>query len=214
MAWKAKVLRFSKREHKTRGTSAERGYGRAWQKARADYLKDSPLCVMHLARSEVEPAVVVDHIVPHQGDMVAFWDMANWQALCKRCHDRKTMKYDSNYSPMQERRRIVVCGAPGSGKTTWIESHRKPGDLVYDMDAMAAAMFQCPTYPRPAHVLDAMLRLREWCVAMANTMHCNVYLIVTDENEATEVARAINGEVVKIDRSQWCNGDAKTASGR
>jgi len=214
MAWKAKTLRMGKKPDERRGTAAERGYGRAWQRARAEYLKNNPLCVMHLARNEVEAAAVVDHVVPHRGDMVAFWEVANWQALCKRCHDRKTMKYDSNYNPMQERKRIVVCGAPGSGKTTWIESQRRPGDLVYDMDAMAAAMFQCPTYPRPAHVFDAMLRLREWCVAMANTMHCNVYLIVTDENEANDVASSINGKVAKMDRSQWNEKNAKAVSGR
>jgi hypothetical protein len=32
-------------------------------------------------------AVVVDHIVPHRGDMKLFWDSGNWQSLCKTCHD-------------------------------------------------------------------------------------------------------------------------------
>jgi len=35
-------------------------------------------------------ATVVDHVTPHKGDKVLFWDRLNWQALCKRCHDRKT----------------------------------------------------------------------------------------------------------------------------
>jgi 5-methylcytosine-specific restriction protein A len=33
---------------------------------------------------------VVDHIKPHKGDRGLFWELANHQALCKRCHDRKT----------------------------------------------------------------------------------------------------------------------------
>jgi 5-methylcytosine-specific restriction protein A len=38
------------------------------------------------------PATVVDHIVPHRGDPVLFWDEANWQGLCKLCHDAKTAR--------------------------------------------------------------------------------------------------------------------------
>ncbi|MGN8738508.1 HNH endonuclease signature motif containing protein [Bilifractor sp. HCP3S3_D3] len=55
---------------------------------------------IHSARSacdmaSLHPATVVDHIVPHRGDPKLFWDRSNWQALCKRCHDKKTRKYDS-----------------------------------------------------------------------------------------------------------------------
>ncbi len=39
-------------------------------------------------------ATVVDYMVPHRGDKALFWDRSNWQALCKRCHDRKTMHED------------------------------------------------------------------------------------------------------------------------
>ena len=39
-------------------------------------------------------ATVVDHIVPHRGDPKLFWDTDNWQALCKQCHDHKTMTED------------------------------------------------------------------------------------------------------------------------
>lgn len=35
-------------------------------------------------------AIVVDHVRPHRGDMVLFWDVANWQSLCLSCHNRKS----------------------------------------------------------------------------------------------------------------------------
>jgi 5-methylcytosine-specific restriction protein A len=41
--------------------------------------------------------VVVDHIVPHKGEKVAFWNRANWQPLCKRCHDIKTATEDGGF---------------------------------------------------------------------------------------------------------------------
>jgi 5-methylcytosine-specific restriction protein A len=36
------------------------------------------------------PAEVVDHVVPHRGDLELFWDMSNWQSLCKKCHGKKS----------------------------------------------------------------------------------------------------------------------------
>ena len=35
---------------------------------------------------------MVDHIIPHKGNLELFWDEDNLQALCKPCHDRKTAK--------------------------------------------------------------------------------------------------------------------------
>jgi 5-methylcytosine-specific restriction protein A len=70
-----------------KGSSAERGYNYTWQKARSIYLGLHPLCVMCQASGRLTAASVVDHIKPHQGDQALFWDEANWQALCKRCHD-------------------------------------------------------------------------------------------------------------------------------
>jgi len=37
-------------------------------------------------------ALEVDHIRKHDGSPVRFWDRANLQALCRTCHQRKTMK--------------------------------------------------------------------------------------------------------------------------
>jgi 5-methylcytosine-specific restriction endonuclease McrA len=33
------------------------------------------------------PATVVDHVIPHRGDMELFWREGNHQALCKLHHD-------------------------------------------------------------------------------------------------------------------------------
>lgn len=77
-----------------RKTTAEKGYGSRWQKARAVYLHSHPLCVRCLAKGRYVKATVVDHIIPHRGDRKLFWDRDNWQALCKSCHDSKTMTED------------------------------------------------------------------------------------------------------------------------
>lgn len=41
-------------------------------------------------RGHITPATVVDHIIPHEGNLELFWDENNIQSLCKSCHDRKT----------------------------------------------------------------------------------------------------------------------------
>lgn len=73
-----------------RANPSKRGYDIRWRKARIRFLKDNPLCVYCLKENRVVEATVVDHIVPHRGDNVLFWDKSNWQPLCKRCHDKKT----------------------------------------------------------------------------------------------------------------------------
>ena len=70
-------------------TSGQRGYNYKWQKARETYLNrpENVLCKKCLERDRVEPATVVDHVIPHKGDVKLFWDSKNWQPLCKPCHD-------------------------------------------------------------------------------------------------------------------------------
>lgn len=80
-----------------RGSASERGYTWAWQKARLRFLKSHPLCAACEKVGRVEPAEVVDHIVPHRGDISLFWDEDNWQALSKRCHDIKTAREDGGF---------------------------------------------------------------------------------------------------------------------
>jgi len=73
-----------------RGTAAARGYDAKWKAARDAFLRLHPLCTHCLAKGITEPSTVVDHVIPHRGDMRLFWDRSNWQALCKTCHDTKT----------------------------------------------------------------------------------------------------------------------------
>ncbi|WP_312072141.1 HNH endonuclease signature motif containing protein [Anaerotignum propionicum] len=75
-------------------SASKRGYDSRWRKARARFLKDHPLCVKCKEEGILVKATVVDHIVPHRGDQRLFWDESNWQPLCKKCHDKKTMTED------------------------------------------------------------------------------------------------------------------------
>ena len=87
------------RTHKTkqyyerdRPSAARRGYGWRWRIASKRYLRANPLCAECLRRGRTKSAEVVDHIVPHRGDMKLFWDQDNWQGLCVPDHNAKSAR--------------------------------------------------------------------------------------------------------------------------
>lgn len=61
-----------------------------WKKLRAAFLLENPLCALCTAAGHVEGARDVDHRIPLavEPDLAYEWD--NLQALCRRCHNRKT----------------------------------------------------------------------------------------------------------------------------
>lgn len=85
-----------------RRTARARGYTRRWERLAAWFKRRYPLCgdrpnglapVMSHCREEgrLTPAYQVDHVVPHKGDPVLFWDWeGNWQSLCASCGGRKS----------------------------------------------------------------------------------------------------------------------------
>lgn len=92
-----------------RESSTQRGYGYAWQKARAGYLRNHPLCRRHQEKGQLVAATLVDHIVPHKGDKALFWDKTNWQPLCDSCHSEKTASEDGGF------------GNPGAGQKSSVD---------------------------------------------------------------------------------------------
>ncbi|WP_280949208.1 HNH endonuclease [Beijerinckia mobilis] len=69
------------RADRRRLPARERGYDSKWERERELFLKDNRKC-----KFCCEPATIVDHIVPHKGDMKLFWSRSNWQPLCVKCH--------------------------------------------------------------------------------------------------------------------------------
>lgn len=74
-----------RKQSQARDTPQDKRYwSGAWRKARAAYLGHHPACVVC-----GRVAKVVDHVTPvRQGG--EFWDSANWQSMCTRCHNTKS----------------------------------------------------------------------------------------------------------------------------
>lgn len=67
-----------------------------YRNSRVIFLKGK-FCAHCHKKGFLEPATILDHIVPHCGNKELFWDRKNWQPLCKSCHDRKTATYDGGF---------------------------------------------------------------------------------------------------------------------
>ncbi len=110
----------SSRYDRERGSAHQRGYVARWRKARLRFLATHPLCVMCDARGVVSAAVIVDHIKPHKGDAVLFWDEDNWQGLCVT---------DANSVKQAQERSGYLRGADATGMPLDVQHpwHRHEG---------------------------------------------------------------------------------------
>jgi 5-methylcytosine-specific restriction endonuclease McrA len=90
----------------------------AWKKRRAAQLREHPLCTMCEQRGRVTPATVADHVTPHSGDPVAFFE-GKLQSLCKTCHD-------STKQRLEKSGRMLGCdesGVPLDPTHPWNQTH-------------------------------------------------------------------------------------------
>lgn len=90
----------------------------------------------------------------------------------------------------------VVQGPPAGGKTTWVRTHARPGDVVVDLDALAAAL----TVGEPGHRHEqAVLRCarRAWRVAVDEALACvdtvDVYVVHSMPSDQAMVRYAEHG---------------------
>lgn len=87
--------------------TAERGYGGKWQRERATFLDANPVCERCENLGRMTPSTVVNHRVPHRGDMKLFWDRKNWEPACKPHHDGEIQR---------EERSGIVKGTDRNGR--------------------------------------------------------------------------------------------------
>lgn len=109
-----------------------------WKALREQQLRKEPFCRDCWERGAGTPAEMVDHIRPISlgGDRTS---PANLQSLCHACHNRKRGQETRRVSE-QRRPVTVVCGPPGSGKSSYVRERARDGDLVLDLDLVAHAL--------------------------------------------------------------------------
>lgn len=81
------VAHLAQASDKRRGSARDRGYNASWDRSSVAYRFSHPLCLGCSAADLTTPTAVCDHIEPHEGDRIKFWDEDNWQPACGWHHD-------------------------------------------------------------------------------------------------------------------------------
>lgn len=71
-----------------------RGYGTAWTKARAGFLRSHPYCAWCAEEGRQVRAEHVHHSTPHKGDQAVFWDKTKWVGLCASHHNKTAQQIE------------------------------------------------------------------------------------------------------------------------
>jgi 5-methylcytosine-specific restriction endonuclease McrA len=70
-------------------------YGWRWSEFSRQFLREHPLCAACAAEGRSTFATQTDHVTPHRGDVVKFWNPdGGFQALCDECHGKKSATED------------------------------------------------------------------------------------------------------------------------
>lgn len=190
MPARAPVLRQSSaKERPRRLTAAQRGYDYRWQQERKQFLAKNPLCATcRDVHGRITEATEVDHVIPHNGDKVLFWDRSNWASICRDCHQAKTAMENATrasllpaWMPRPTKPLMLIAGPPRAGKTTHVAQHADQGDLVLDLDVLAEEidkpLWQCTDAERSGLIWLRNKRLAQFCEG--KTAHPRCWLIAT-----------------------------------
>lgn len=66
---------------------------------------------------------------------------------------------------------IVVCGPPCSGKSSYIRTHARAGDIIIDYDALAQALGSPVSHSHPTHIRTVTLAARRAALFAAIEAH-------------------------------------------
>lgn len=110
----------------------------AWRRVRLEVLeRDGYRCKIG-GPSCKHQATQVDHIVPIKAGGAPY-DPENLRASCAPCNSMRANQRSENWR-RSSTRIMLVEGPPCAGKSTYVDEHKKSGDLVVDYDILAGAM--------------------------------------------------------------------------
>lgn len=181
-------------EHaKTQDNRPRRGqsqYGTPHRRMRKMVLARNPVCPCG------QPATVYDHVTPQaQGGDNSF---ENAQGLCERCHNAKTAREDGGLR-IGAGTVTIVCGPPGSGKSSYVQQHRKRGDLIVDLDSIKRSISGEAAYDTPDALLGYALAVRDCLISrIAGRRDVNAWIIGTlaDRPEREALAQRTRGRKI------------------
>lgn len=86
---------------------------RAWIKIRTAYINEYPLCEVCKKKDKIVLATEIDHKIAIRIDYDLRMEWDNLQALCHRCHSKKTKAVDERVLKGLKPKAWMGCGADG-----------------------------------------------------------------------------------------------------
>lgn len=100
-------------------------------------------------------------------------------------------------------RTVIVCGPPGSGKTTYVERRMVRGDVIVDFDALASAISGLPWYDTPPNVIAFAVAAKAALIARLERdgRPARAWVITSGQtrSERHELRDRLNAEVVVLE---------------
>lgn len=140
-------------------------------------------------------ATTKDHVIPYAqgGDD----SLENFRPACRSCNSKRQ---DRTMGPSVR----VVTGPPGAGKSTYVQEHAHPMDIVIDLDRIARAIMpgDAPSHGHPGHVRHVAIGMRSAAIQRATRLseQVGVWIIhsIPKPDQLAEYAR-MRWEVITID---------------
>jgi 5-methylcytosine-specific restriction protein A len=170
---------FGIKRKPNRDPDTQKLYDRKWRQRRKVQLAEFPWCAECLDYKRYEPATDVHHVIPHKGNKEIFLE-SPLQSLCHACHSKHTRienwdEYQVNFpliKGMLAIPLIMVCGAPASGKSTYVEDHASQEDIIIDLDLIKSEISGSPKYfPVSKAILDKAIRRRNEALESLQFVH-------------------------------------------
>jgi hypothetical protein len=160
------INRHPEKDEKDR--EVHRLYDRNWRQRRQQHLSSHPWCEDCLRVDIWKGATDVHHVIRHGGDREQFVT-SPLISLCHDCHSRRTLGeirgkredyYPHIFTPIPLAV-YLVCGAPASGKSYFVDQHSKPDDVVIDLDVIISQITNHGLYfPEHPDVVREGMRAR------------------------------------------------------
>ena len=96
-----------------------------WTIARHTYLRENPYCKLCEIASKKTRAVDVIHVIPVDSTSTAFWDPSNWQSVCQKHYEERTIMekqinlYFSSIKKEAQHEVKIKCPKCGSANASW-----------------------------------------------------------------------------------------------
>lgn len=186
-------------QERGRESAHERGYDVQWRKLRRQVMREVGWrCERCQWRPRDTSKLHAHHVVPFTVDENLRLERTNVEVLCYRCHGRHERRMSENTPP----RVTLVCGPPGSGKTTYVREHAGESDLVVDMDRIGRALSFTDGHGAPSDVLGVTLDVRDFLIRRliqpARARRAWVILTAGSSEKREQVASRLEAETVVI----------------